>query len=99
MAINVSSIIAHIVPKRKEYGCPSVETHSLNRWFGCVDCHTKYDQNFEDPKVIMAMPVFKIILPRLNEFYHLIHSLELKNVPDYFKEELQKLNNAIQSKT
>lgn len=83
MAINPASIIAHIVPKRTNYGCPSVETHPLNRWYGCIDCHTKYDTNFEDPKVICKMPVYKTVVQRLKQFIDQIAPAELKNVPEY----------------
>jgi hypothetical protein len=90
MAINPASIVAHIVPKRKNFGCPSVEAHPLNRWFGCVDCHTKFDQNFEDASVITRMPVYKVVVQRLRQFINEIDPSELKNVPEYLQ---QAVNN------
>jgi hypothetical protein len=38
--------IAHILPKKKSFGFPSVATHRDNWIELCINCHTKYDRNW-----------------------------------------------------
>lgn len=82
-SINPRSIIAHIVPKRDKDkgGIPSVALHPLNRWFGCIDCHTNYDSKGAD--FVKTMKVFPIVKERFAQFAHLIHESEIKNIPAY----------------
>lgn len=73
--------IAHIVPKTKEGGCPSVATHPLNRWFACKQCHDAYDG--ESAEVVATMAVIPICRERLSKFYADIAPDEVRRVPAY----------------
>lgn len=83
MAINPSAVICHILPKRKDCGCPSVALHKNNKWFGCGDCHTDYDN--KGAAYVQNMSIFEVLKARVATFYHLIPQNEIGNVPEYFK--------------
>ena len=73
------SATAHILPKRKEFGFPSVASNPLNRLFLCGinGCHDKTHTwaTFETMKVWpLAVESFKKIYPYINK-------VELKNIP------------------
>ena len=73
---------AHIIPKRKDYGCPSVATHPLNFLvLGPQCCHPLYDRSWDDAE---KMPVFKLAKQRFKLFADKIAPEEAKNVPDCF---------------
>jgi len=82
IAINPAAIVAHIIPKSPTNGCPSVATHPLNRWFGCGDCHTDYDNR--GAKFVKAMKVFPMLKERVALFYDEIAPAERRKVPAYF---------------
>jgi 5-methylcytosine-specific restriction endonuclease McrA len=70
--------ICHIVPKRN---VKSVQTHPLNRWFGCWQCHTDFDNKSEGD--VASMPVAALCRARIKEFYDLIPQKERKYVPEW----------------
>lgn len=76
--------IAHILPKRKNGGFPSVATHPQNKLFLCLDCHTKFDNDGKDK--VKQMPVFQLAIERLKEFVHLI--TEKRELPNDFRDYL-----------
>lgn len=74
---------AHILPKRKDYGFPSVATHKMNFLVlgaGC-GCHSTYDRSFDDA---VQMPVFPIALERFRLFADFIEESERFRVPSCF---------------
>lgn len=74
--------IAHIIPKTKQGGCPSIATHPQNKWFGCLDCHTFYDKSYfqHDYDIIEQMPVWPKLIERFKLFKQEIKQAEMKNV-------------------
>jgi hypothetical protein len=67
---------AHILPKRKNFGFPSVATHDLNFLIlgaGC-GCHSKYDNSWDDASKMKVWPIaverFKLIYPNINPSEH-----------------------------
>lgn len=63
-----TAIVAHIFPKRKEYGYPGVATHPLNRMFFCIDCHTNFDNLGESH--VSKMQSFSLIKTRAIKVYN-----------------------------
>jgi hypothetical protein len=82
-AINPAAIVAHILPKSKTSGCPSVALHPLNKWFACGDCHTDYDN--KGAAFVQSMPIFSILKERVAQFYDEIEPNEKRKVPEYFR--------------
>lgn len=82
-AINPRAMIAHILPKRdkEKGGCPSVQFHPMNRWFGCIDCHTNFDNMGE--AYVLKMPVLIIIRERFDQFKDQVAEDERANIPNY----------------
>lgn len=76
-------IVAHILPKRKNGGFPTVATHPKNRVFLCPDCHTDFDNKGAD--FARTMPALKIMRERFAEFGKLLTVGEFMRVPDYLK--------------
>ena len=74
--------ICHIVPKGKD-GCPSVATHPLNRWFGCLTCHTFYDK--EAAEIVATMKIIPVLRQRVKIFYREISENETRRVPPYLR--------------
>lgn len=75
------AIIAHILPKRKVFGFPSVATHPQNRMFFCPDCHTDFDQKGTDHALKMkSLPEMK---RRFQEFKDELTPEERNRVPIY----------------
>lgn len=71
-----SAAVAHIIPKRH---FKSVQTNPLNVWFGCIICHTNYDNSWSKA---MEMPVWGLCVDRFKQFMHLIADTELRYLPD-----------------
>lgn len=76
---------AHILPKRKEYGCPSVATNRDNYLIlgaGC-GCHSKFDNSWDDAQKMKVWPLaverFRLVFPEINK-------AEYKNIPDCLME-------------
>lgn len=82
-AINPAAIVAHILPKSKTSGCPSVALHPLNKWFACGDCHTDYDN--KGAAYVQSMPIFSVLKERVALFYDEIEPNEKRKVPEYFR--------------
>jgi len=64
------SVIAHILPKRKVGGFPSVATHPSNRWFACGVgslnlCHDRYDSSWDKA---IKMPIWGKVISRFEVF-------------------------------
>ena len=74
------SIIAHILPKRKDGGFPSVATHPKNRMFLCSDCHANMDNKGKE--WVQQMNCFPLMIERLREFVHLVK--EKRELPNDF---------------
>lgn len=70
--------VAHILPKRKTYGFPSVATAEHNRMFFCVDCHTNFDNGML--KEIKSLPLMR---ERFATFKDQLTDQELNRVPKY----------------
>ena len=77
------SLVAHILPKRKIGGFPSVGTHPKNRVFLCPTCHTDFDN--KGAEYAEKMPVLNIMRERFNEFKDILTKSELERVPKYLK--------------
>lgn len=73
--------VCHIVPKST---IKSVKTHPWNRWFGCWQCHTNYD-NWPVEKVA-KMPVIKLVRERFKLFAKDINEKEHKWIPQFLKD-------------
>lgn len=82
--INPRALVAHILPKRPNGGFPTVATHPKNRFFGCFDCHTNYDQ--KGAAFAATMPALPLIRARFNEFKSLLTEAEMQRVPDFLKD-------------
>lgn len=63
------SSIAHIFPKRKMGGFPSVSCHELNWVLLCLDCHSEMDSNYEKAR---KMKVWEHVCWKARIFSHLI---------------------------
>lgn len=82
------SSIAHCLPKRKEYGFPSVEANPINRLFlgtHFCGCHQKYDRSWEDAA---QMKIFPLAIEIFKKLYPLIDKSERKNIPEVFRQEI-----------
>ena len=80
---NFKSIIAHILPKRKVGGFPSVATHPKNRVFLCLECHTNMDNKGSD--FVKNMKCFDLICERFFEFEHLLSEADKQRLPLHFQ--------------
>lgn len=84
---------AHILPKKKRYGFPSIATHPDNHmvlfpsWGGHLcGCHGFYDSNWYNSSTMKIWPqVLKTIMEKL---LPKIAPEERKNIPDIFIKEL-----------
>ena len=78
---------AHCLPKRKEYGFPSVASNLNNRLFlgaGC-GCHARYDRSWEDAA---QMKVWPLAVEKFKILYPLIATSERKNIPEVLRQEI-----------
>jgi hypothetical protein len=82
-AINAAAVVAHILPKSKKTGCPSVSRNPLNKWYACGACHTDYDT--KGAAFVKKMPIFRTLQERVAQFYKEIAPEELRRVPEYFR--------------
>lgn len=76
------AIIAHIWPKRDNYGYPSVADHDENRMFYCIDCHTNFDNKGKDH--ILSMSSLPLIKHRATIVYHDMTQEEQRKAKMYF---------------
>lgn len=78
---------AHIIPKRKDYGCPSVATHPMNHMVlfpamsGICNCHDLFDNSWSTASTMKVWPVAQ---RRFFLFHNLIIPSEKKNIPEIF---------------
>lgn len=80
---------AHVLPKRKEYGFPSIAAHPANKLFlgaGC-GCHSKYDSSWE---AASKMKVWPLAVAIFKELYPFISEEEKKNIPQILLDTLPK---------
>lgn len=77
-ALPLRTAVCHIVPKRT---IKSVQTHPNNRWFGCWQCHSDFDQH--PAEKVAKMPVIKKCRERFITFEKLIPESEKRYIPDY----------------
>ena len=78
---------AHVLPKRKEYGFPSIACHTENYLVlgaGC-GCHNKYDKSWEDAA---QMKIWPVAVEKFLKLYPLIDQKERKNIPEVFRQEV-----------
>lgn len=79
---------AHVIPKRKEYGFPSVAANLDNYLVlgsGC-GCHNTYDNTWEDAA---QMKIFPVAIEKFKKLYPHIALSERKNIPDVFRQEIE----------
>lgn len=74
--------IAHILPKRPDFGFPSVAIHPQNRIFLHPDIHTDMD-NFGE-SYIVKMKSLAIMKERVKQLLPHLTPDELRRVPHYF---------------
>lgn len=67
--------ICHIVPKKN---FKSVRVHPLNRWFGCSNCHTKYDARWDNA---VKMKIWPTVVERFKKFMQYIADKEIRFLP------------------
>ena len=72
--------VAHILGKAQ---FPSIATHPQNRWFGCLTCHTDYDNR--GSQYVVTMKIFAEIRERIQPLLHLLTKEERRKVPEYFE--------------
>lgn len=79
---------AHVLPKRKEYGFPSISANLDNYLVlgsGC-GCHQKYDSSWEQAA---KMKVWEKVVIKFKILYPLISPAEHKNIPDVLLQTLK----------
>ena len=77
------SIIAHILPKRKVGGFPTVATHPKNRLFLCSSCHSDFDN--KGAEFATSMNCFDEMCERFLEFEHLLSEADKQRLPLHFQ--------------
>lgn len=86
IAINPAAVVAHILPKRENGGCPSVAAHPLNKVYLCGDCHTDMDNMGGKKGVhLKLMKIYPLMRERVAAMWPEIAEHEKKNVPDTLK--------------
>ena len=77
---------AHCLPKRKEYGFPSI-AHLEDNFLGALGsgcgCHFRYDKSWEDAA---KMKIFPIAIEKVKKLYPFIDKSELKNLHEVFRQ-------------
>lgn len=78
---------AHCIPKRKEFGFPSVAANIINLLILSPHCghHSLYDRSWEDAS---TMAIFPLAIEKVKLLYPFIAKAELKNLPEVFRQEL-----------
>lgn len=83
LVINGAAVVAHILPKRENGGCPSVAQDEDNIVYLCGDCHTNMDNLGEE--WIKKMKIFPLLKQRVCLLWDRIADNEKKNVPEYLR--------------
>ena len=81
MGINARTIVAHLLPKRKEHGFPSVASHPDNKAYLCYRCHHDYDNKGSD--YVTKMKLYPTILERVALLLPHLTPEELVRVPEH----------------
>lgn len=76
----------HILPKKKEYGFPSVATNMDNCLELCIKCHTLFDRNW---MTAAQMPVFNIAIEKFKKIYPFIAKSQLRFLPECLTQEIE----------
>lgn len=74
--------IAHILPKRPDFGFPSVAAHPMNKIFLHPDIHSNMDNLGRD--YIMKMKSLPVMKERVAILFPLLTPEEKNRVPEYF---------------
>lgn len=84
------SATAHILPKRKDYGFPSIATHPLNKLFLCTinGCHDKT----HTWSTFATMKVWPLAVVAFKEMYPFIAESERKNIPEILRQYVPNQN-------
>lgn len=82
--------IAHVLPKRDNYGFPSIKTHPLNRVFlgSNCGCHNRYDTSWDWAQ---QMKIWPDVVRRVIEMFPAIDRPEYKNLPGCLVIEIKKV--------
>lgn len=80
IAFHPRAHICHILPKEL---FPSVETNEHNKFFGCLNCHTCWDNAIaeKDYYIIEEMPILKTVRNRLAQFINDVAEEERRRIP------------------
>jgi hypothetical protein len=73
--------VCHILPKRD---FKSVQTDPVNVWYGCIDCHTNFDN--KGWSFAVTMPIWPLIVERFKAIMHKIKPGEVKKLPPVLRE-------------
>ena len=78
---------AHTLPKRKEYGFPSVAAHPENGFTLATTCghHANYDKSWEDAS---KMKIWPLAIEKIKKMLPFIAASEMKNLPVIIRQEL-----------
>lgn len=75
------SCMAHILPKRKDFGFESVALHPMNMVFVMPDIHANMDNLGKE--FIIKMKIYPILKERVKVLFPLLTEREKNKVPDY----------------
>lgn len=73
--------MAHILPKRKRFGFPSVACNEKNIVYLCIDHHTNYDNLGAD--YAKKMKIYPLLRQRVSEMWPLLTDEEKNKVPEH----------------
>ncbi len=85
---------AHVLPKKKRFGFPSIATHPENRiillpsWGGhFCGCHGFYDSNWYNAS---TMKIWPLVVEKFKRLYPFIAEPERKNIPEQLLKHLNQ---------
>lgn len=81
MGINPRTVVAHLLPKRKQHGFPSVAAHPDNKAYLCYRDHHDYDNKGAD--YVTSMKIYPQILERVAVLLPHLTPEEFKRVPGH----------------
>lgn len=73
--------VCHILPKKH---FKSVQTDPVNVWYGCIDCHTNFDN--KGWSFAVTMDIWPTIVERFKAIMHKILPGEVKKLPPVLRE-------------
>ena len=80
IAINPTATVAHILPKRKNYGVTSMANDKRNMVYLCITCHTNMDN--KGCRFIEKMRIFPLLKERVALMFKDIPAAERRFIPD-----------------